>query len=80
MDAVTAPTIDAQGILDARNELGMSQAKFAEALGVRTNTVFRWETGRSRISTPGLVARAVRDLEHEVRATMEAELVPAGAD
>lgn len=28
-----------------RRKLNLSQAKFAEALGVRTNTVARWERG-----------------------------------
>ncbi len=33
-----------------REELGLTQAQLAELLGVKENTVYRWESGRLPIS------------------------------
>ncbi len=37
---------DAREIAELRAALGLSQAEFARALGVRQQTVSEWETGR----------------------------------
>lgn len=39
-----------------RERLGMSQRQFAEALGVKQSTVWRWESGRA---TPGETYREI---------------------
>ncbi len=49
-----------------RKRLGMTQAQLAEALGVRLETVGRWEVGMRRISEPA--ARLVQRLVAERRA------------
>jgi len=36
----------AEEILELRESLGLSQAKMAEELGVRQQTISEWETGR----------------------------------
>lgn len=37
--------MSAEEILATRKRLGMTQQEFAEFLGVRKNTVWRWENG-----------------------------------
>lgn len=41
-----------------RKEIGLTQVQLSEALGVRANTVARWERGELRIGEP--VARLLR--------------------
>jgi transcriptional regulator with XRE-family HTH domain len=45
-----------------RKALGLSQRKLAEALGVSTNTVARWERGELRIAQPKMLALALARL------------------
>lgn len=43
-------------IRDIRRQLGWSQARFAEAMGVKQNTVSRWETGALTVNQRTLLA------------------------
>jgi len=43
-------------ILSIRTRLGIRQNKFAELIGVRANTVYRWEKGRANPSELALAA------------------------
>ncbi len=56
---------------EIRDELGMTQAQIAEQLGVKENTVYRWEAGRLPISKT--VALALAHLE---RMKMDSEMPP----
>ncbi len=47
-----------------RVELGLSQAKLAEALGVASNTVARWERGKLEIAHPAILSLALEQLRH----------------
>jgi transcriptional regulator with XRE-family HTH domain len=47
-----------------RRELGLTQAALAEAVGVRPNTVARWERGELGISKP--MARLVEKIAAEL--------------
>jgi transcriptional regulator with XRE-family HTH domain len=49
-----------------REQLGLTQEDLGKRLGVRKNTVWRWECGQRGI--PETVARLVGYLEKEVRA------------
>ena len=42
----TMTTWDARAVAELRAALGLTQAEFARALGVRQQTVSEWETGR----------------------------------
>ena len=52
-----------------RQELGLTQAGLAEAIGVRPNTVARWERGEIGISEP--TARLVEKIAAERKAPSE---------
>lgn len=45
-----------------RTELGLSQGKLAEALGVPVNTIARWERGELRIERPRMLELALDTL------------------
>jgi len=49
-----------------RTRLGFTQEDLAERLGVRTNTVWRWENGQRHI--PEMVVRLVQYVAKEVHA------------
>lgn len=44
--------MEPQELREIRAGLGYSQRKFADFLGVRQNTIWRWENGREAISHP----------------------------
>jgi DNA-binding transcriptional regulator YiaG len=46
-----------------REALGMSQRKFAEAIGVNHSTIFRWENGQTK---PMFSVAQVKALEREM--------------
>lgn len=54
-----------------RSALGLTQAALANQLGVRRETVARWETGARRIAEP--VARLARRLVREAKARKQRE-------
>ena len=58
-----------------RKEIGLTQAQLSEALGVRANTVARWERGELRIGEP--VARLLKLLasNREARESLVGEAV-----
>ena len=41
-------------VADLRNFVGLTQARFAEALGISVHTLRNWEQGRRRPEGPGL--------------------------
>lgn len=43
-------------IREIRRQLGWSQARFAEEMGVKQNTVSRWETGALTVNQRTLLA------------------------
>jgi DNA-binding transcriptional regulator YiaG len=45
-----------------RTALGMDYAELAELLGVKPNTIYRWETGRMAIGAPGAIRLALESL------------------
>jgi len=49
-----------------RMQLGLTQEELGERLGVRKNTVWRWENDQRRV--PETVARLVQYLTREARA------------
>ena len=51
---------------ELRDRLGLTQAELGKRLGVRKNTVWRWEHEHRRI--PETVAKLVQYLAKEVRA------------
>lgn len=53
-------------VREIRNALGLTQDAFAAALGVPTNTLWRWEAGRNKPSLP------VSVLLDAIEATIEA--------
>ena len=53
---------DSNGIKQFRLDVGMSQRKFAQAIGVPHSTVYRWENGISRPNANHL--GAMFDLGH----------------
>jgi DNA-binding transcriptional regulator YiaG len=57
------------GIRELREQLGLTQAQFAERLGCSTQAVSFWERGTR--SPTGLYAKAVRELLAEVEGTRE---------
>lgn len=46
-----------------RERLGLSQRALGKALGVATNTVWRWETGEYPVESPEMLALALECLE-----------------
>jgi DNA-binding transcriptional regulator YiaG len=58
-----------------RKEIGLTQVQLSEALGVRANTVARWERGELRIGEP--VARLLKLLasNREARESLVGEAV-----
>jgi DNA-binding transcriptional regulator YiaG len=60
-----------------RKEIGLTQVQLSEALGVRANTVARWERGELRIGEP--VARLLKLLasNREARESLVGEAVGA---
>lgn len=56
-----------------RKEIGLTQVQLSEALGVRANTVARWERGELRIGEP--VARLLKLLasDREARESLVGE-------
>jgi len=48
-----------------RKRLGLSQDALGKLLGVPQNTISRWELGLVPIARPAMLARALRDIEHE---------------
>lgn len=72
------PTIGAR-IKAARSELGLSQVKVAELLGVNTSTVSNWETDNTE-PTPGIMGAIEKKLFGKVaarRADVAAPAAPA---
>jgi len=68
VDNLTCPTITGEQLRAARDRMGLTRQQLAEALGISNEAViYRWESGRSRIQTPGLLARAVMHLERDLR-------------
>jgi DNA-binding transcriptional regulator YiaG len=62
-----------------RTQIGMSQAQFADALGVSQSLVTHWETGR-RQPSPGLALQIVNlARKHNQKLTMEALYTPQQA-
>lgn len=48
-------------LVQIRQQLGMTQEAFAEALGVHADTISRWERGERRVSQMALkLARSIR--------------------
>ena len=56
-------------IREARRVLGLSQARFAQALPVAKRTLEDWERGIAK--PPPYLARAIRDLQREQAKTPE---------
>jgi len=52
--------VNASDLKQARQSLGLTQLRLAEALGVRRQTVANWEMGRTPV--PALVELAIRGL------------------
>lgn len=55
--------MNAEELRRRREALGMSQEALARALGVSRQSVYMWERGRTPL--PGLLAAALRWVEHE---------------
>lgn len=56
------PHLDAaqEELVQIRQQLGMTQEAFAEALGVHADTISRWERGERRVSQMALkLARSI---------------------
>jgi len=47
-----------------RQALGLTQAALATALGISTQSVSDWETGRKHCALPGLLRLALEHLGH----------------
>jgi DNA-binding transcriptional regulator YiaG len=58
-DAIV-PGVTGQQVRTLRKAAGLTQGGLARRLGVRRTTVYRWESGRSRVTTP--MARLIRML------------------
>ena len=54
-----------QDLRAIRDELGITQYALGERVGVRSQTVWRWEHGRSRI--PGPAAKLIEMLVQDAR-------------
>jgi DNA-binding XRE family transcriptional regulator len=59
-----------------RERLGLSQAQLAEALGLRADTISRWEQGRRQITFPPLLRSALETLDSRRRAGLPVRLSP----
>jgi transcriptional regulator with XRE-family HTH domain len=57
----------ADELRERRVELGMSQKELADALGLRANTVARWERGEKVIGHGVMLALAMRALREGQR-------------
>ena len=63
--------VDGKELLKIRKSLALTQEQMAKQIGVRENTVARWERGELRISEP--VSRLIRLLaEMRIRPTKKA--------
>ena len=60
------PFVTGKELRETRTSLGLTQEELGKKLGVRENTVWRWENEQRHI--PELAARLVHYLEKEVKA------------
>jgi transcriptional regulator with XRE-family HTH domain len=54
-------------IRNCRRSNGITQQRLAALLGITPNTVARWERGELPVQHPALLARALADLEREIK-------------
>jgi putative transcriptional regulator len=59
-------TSEINKIIAIRKQLGLSQAAFAERLGISFRTLQEWEQGRHQPSGPALALLRIADQEPEV--------------
>ena len=55
--------MEATKFKEVREQLGLTQAQLADALGVKENTVYRWEAGKLPISKTVWMAVAYLELQ-----------------
>jgi DNA-binding transcriptional regulator YiaG len=62
---------------DLRKQLGLTQVQLGDALGVRANTIARWERGELRIAEPAARLLKVLASTPEARHSLVGELAGA---